>query len=63
MAVIMAVRQGTRPIKVEQQITELALDQTARWIARVQNDRQTKMRGRVKVTMRAVCKSADNKLV
>lgn len=44
-----ARRQGTSPIKVEQQITELALDQGARWIVRVQNDSQTKVSGRVRI--------------
>ena len=37
-----ARRQGTSPIKVEQQVTEQALDQGGRWIVRVQNDSQTK---------------------
>ncbi|MDQ3666629.1 MAG: hypothetical protein M3410_08640 [Acidobacteriota bacterium] len=44
-----ARRQGTSPIKVEQQITELALDQGSRWIVRVQNDSQTKVSGRVRI--------------
>jgi len=44
-----ARRQGASPIKVEHQITELALDQGARWIVRVQNDTQTKVNGRVRV--------------
>jgi hypothetical protein len=44
-----ARRQGASPIKVEQQITELALDQGAKWIVRVQNDSQTKVSGRVRV--------------
>lgn len=44
-----ARRQGVSPIKVEQQITELTLDQGARWIVRVQNDSQTKVNGRVRV--------------
>lgn len=44
-----ARRQGTSPIRVEQQITELALDQGGRWIVRVQNDSQTKVSGRVRI--------------
>lgn len=44
-----ARRQGTSPIKVEQQVTELALDQGGRWIVRVQNDSQTKVSGRVRI--------------
>ncbi len=44
-----ARRQSTSPIKVEQQVTELALDQGGRWIVRVQNDSQTKVSGRVRV--------------
>lgn len=44
-----ARRQGTSPIKVEQQITELALDQGGRWTVRVQNDSQTKVSGRVRI--------------
>jgi hypothetical protein len=44
-----ARRPGASPIKVEQQITELALDQGTRWIVRVQNDSQTKVSGRVRI--------------
>jgi hypothetical protein len=44
-----ARRQGVSPIKVEQQVTELALDLGGRWIVRVQNDSQTKVSGRVTV--------------
>ncbi|MCA1600740.1 MAG: hypothetical protein LC776_03500 [Acidobacteria bacterium] len=36
-------RQGTSPIKVEQQVTEQALDRGGRWVVRVQNDSQTKV--------------------
>ena len=44
-----ARRQGPSPIKVEQQITEIVLDQGARWIVRIQNDSQTKVSGRVRI--------------
>ncbi len=43
-------RQGASPIRVEQQVTELILDRGSRWIVRVQNDSQTKVKGRLKVT-------------
>lgn len=45
-----ARRQGTSPIKVEHQVTEQALDRGGTWIVRVQNDTQTKVIGRVKIT-------------
>jgi len=47
---IYARRQGTSPIPVDQQVSEEALDRGSRWIVRVQNDSQTKVRGRVKIT-------------
>jgi len=45
-----ARRQGISPVRVEHQVTEAALDRGGRWVIRVQNDTQTKVRGRVKVT-------------
>jgi hypothetical protein len=45
-----ARRQGVSPVRVEHQVTEEVLDRGGRWIVRVQNDTQTKVRGRVKVT-------------
>jgi hypothetical protein len=45
-----ARRQGLSPVRVEHQVTEEALDRGGRWIVRIQNDTQTKVRGRVKVT-------------
>ena len=45
-----ARRQGVGPVRVEHHVTEEALDRGGRWIVRVQNDSQTKVRGRVKVT-------------
>lgn len=45
-----ARRQGPSPINVEHQITEQALDRGGRWVVRVQNDTQTKVIGRVKIT-------------
>jgi hypothetical protein len=44
-----ARRQGPSPLEIDQQITEQALDHGARWIVRVENDTQNKVRGRVKV--------------
>jgi hypothetical protein len=44
-----ARRQCASPIRVEQQVTELALDQGGRWIVRIQNDSQTKVIGRVRI--------------
>jgi hypothetical protein len=45
-----ARRQGASPISVEHQVTEQTLDLGARWIVRVQNDTQTKVNGRVRIT-------------
>ena len=44
-----ARRQGGSPITIDQQITEQSLDSGERWIVRVQNDAQTKVRGRMKI--------------
>lgn len=44
---IYARRQGASPIKVDQQISEEALDRGSRWVVRLQNDTQTKVSGRV----------------
>jgi hypothetical protein len=45
-----ARRQGPSPISVEHQVTEQALDRGGRWVVRVQNDTQTKVNGRIKIT-------------
>ncbi|MDQ6653108.1 MAG: hypothetical protein M3Y84_10235 [Acidobacteriota bacterium] len=45
-----ARRQGTSPIRVEQQVTEQTLDLGVRWVVRVQNDTQTKVKGRIEIT-------------
>lgn len=45
-----ARRQGPSPIRFDHQVTDIALDRGARWIVRVQNDTQTKVKGRIKVT-------------
>jgi hypothetical protein len=45
-----ARRQGVSPIRVEHQVTEQALDRGGRWIVRIQNDTQTKVAGRLKIT-------------
>ena len=45
-----ARRQGPSPINVEHQVTEQALDRGGRWVVRVQNDSQTKVSGRIKIT-------------
>jgi hypothetical protein len=47
---VYARRQGASPIKVQQQVTEQALDLGLRWIVRVENDTQTKVSGTVKIT-------------
>ena len=47
-----ARRQGASPVRVDHQITDEALDRGARWIVRVQNESQTKVRGRIKITYR-----------
>ena len=59
MVVMIARHQGASPIKVERQITELALEQA---LDR-SNDSETTVRGRVKVTIGAVCRSTDNKFM
>jgi hypothetical protein len=45
-----ARRQGPSPVTVEQQVTEQTLDRGQRWIIRVQNDTQTKVKGRIEIT-------------
>jgi hypothetical protein len=45
-----ARRQGTSPLRFDHQITDDALDRGTRWIVRVQNSTQTKVKGRIKVT-------------
>ncbi len=45
-----ARRQGTSPLRIEHQVTDRELDKGTRWIVRVQNDNQVKIKGRVKVT-------------
>ena len=45
-----ARRQGPSAIEVEQQVTEQVLDRGGRWVVRVQNDSQTKVSGRVRIT-------------
>lgn len=42
--------QGDSPIRVQQQVTEVVLDRGSRWLIRIQNDSQTKVKGRLKVT-------------
>lgn len=44
-----ARRQGTSPMTVEQQATEEALDHGERWIVRVQNDSQKKVKGTLRI--------------
>jgi hypothetical protein len=43
-------RQGASPIRFDHQVTDESLDRGARWIVRVENDGQTKVKGRVKIT-------------
>jgi hypothetical protein len=45
-----ARRQGPSPITMEQQVTEQTLDRGRRWIIRVQNDTQTKVKGSIEIT-------------
>jgi len=45
-----ARRQAPSPLKFDQQITDDELDRGTRWIVRVQNSTQTKVKGRIKVT-------------
>jgi hypothetical protein len=45
-----ARRQGSSPIEIDQQITEAALDRGGRWVVRLENDSQTKVKGRATVT-------------
>ena len=45
-----ARRQGASPVNVDQQISEEALDRGSRWVVRLQNDTQSKITGRVKVS-------------
>lgn len=44
-----ARRLGSSPLRIEHQVTELELDRGSRWIVRVQNDSQIKLKGRLKV--------------
>jgi hypothetical protein len=44
-----ARRQGPSPLRVERQITEGEIDKGLRWIARIQNDGGTKVKGLLKV--------------
>lgn len=43
-------RRSVSPMRLEQQVTEPVLDRGSRWIVRVQNDTQTKVRGQLKIT-------------
>ena len=45
-----ARRQGPSPVTVQQQVTDQTLDRGLRWIIRVQNDTQTKVKGRIEIT-------------
>jgi hypothetical protein len=45
----LARRKGPSPIRIEQQVTEQALDRGGRWVVRVQNDTQAKVAGRLKI--------------
>ena len=45
-----ARRRGATPLKIEQQVTEQCLDRGVRWVVRVHNDGQTRVRGSLKVT-------------
>ncbi len=45
-----ARRLGMSPIRVEHQVTEQELDQGSRWLIRLQNDGQVKVRGRLRVS-------------
>jgi hypothetical protein len=45
-----ARRQGPSVISVAHQVTEQSLDLGSRWVVRVQNDTQTKVTGRVRIT-------------
>jgi hypothetical protein len=47
---VYARRQGRSPVKIEQQITAGLLDRGTRWIVRLQNDREVKVKGRVRIT-------------
>jgi len=48
-----ARRQGASPLRFDQQMTDDALDRGTRWIVRVQNSSQTKVKGRIKVAYNA----------
>ncbi|MCI0486463.1 MAG: hypothetical protein L0229_07665 [Blastocatellia bacterium] len=45
-----ARRQGASPLRIEHRVTDSELDKGTRWIVRVQNDNQAKIKGRVRVT-------------
>ena len=45
----LARRKGPSPIRIEQQVTEQALDRGERWIVRVQNDTHAKVGGRLRI--------------
>jgi hypothetical protein len=45
-----ARRQGASPIRVEHHVTEQEIDKGARWVVRIQNDSDVRVRGRIKVT-------------
>lgn len=45
-----ARRRGADGLRIEQQVTELEIDSGLRWIARVQNEGQSKVKGLLKVT-------------
>jgi len=45
----LARRKGPSPIRIEQQVTEQALDRGERWVVRVQNDTQLKVGGRLRI--------------
>jgi hypothetical protein len=47
---VYARRQGPSPLRFDHQVTDIALDRGTRWVVRVQNDTQTKVKGRIKVT-------------
>jgi hypothetical protein len=45
-----AKRKGTNALRVEHQVTEQEIDSGLRWVARIQNEGQVKVKGLLKVT-------------
>lgn len=45
-----ARRQGASPLRIEHQVSEQELDRGSRWVVRMQNDSQVRIKGRLKVS-------------